>query len=181
MTQLDQVLPEYEVSMVEDRIVHAPPSRVFETFEKLKVSDMRLAKFLAVVRNLGNRADTSEEQPLLTEEIRRFGWVSLLEDPGREVIGGLVGQVWRRDFGVVNVSDRDAFLQFQEPGYAKIVVSYRFDAIPEGTRMVSETRVHCTDELAAQRFRWYWRVIRIGAHLTVRSGLSATKRLAEAA
>ncbi len=181
MTQLDPILPEYEESLVEERIVRASPARVFETFENLKISDMRLAKFLAGVRNLGRPVDTSDESSLLGEDARRFGWVTLLRDPGRQWIVGLVGRVWRRDFGVAKLEERDAFLRFQEPGYAKIVVSYRFDAIPEGTRIVSETRVHCTDEHAARRFRWYWRVIRLGASLSVRSGLRATQRRAEAA
>lgn len=181
MTRLDAILPEYEARMVEERIVHAPRTRVFEIFENLKISDMRLAKFLAVLRNFGRPIDPSEQQSSLGEQAQQFGWVTLLRDPGREIVVGLVGQVWRKDFGVAKLADRDAFLKFKQPGYAKIIVSYRFDGIPEGTRMISETRVHCTDPQALRRFRWYWRVIQLGARLSVRSGLSATKRRAEAA
>lgn len=180
MTRLDPVLPEYEHRLVEESVVRAPPPQVFEIFENLRPSDMRMAKFLAAIRNFG-RSTESENQSSLGEQAQQFGWVTLLRDPGREIVVGLVGKVWRMDFGVAKLADRDAFLRFHEPDYAKIVVSYRFDGIPEGTHMISETRVHCTDPQASRRFRWYWGVIQLGARLSVRSGLSATKRRAEAA
>jgi len=176
---LGAVMPEYDVRMVREIVVDAPAAHVFDTFVKLKISDMPMAKFLGAVRTLGRSTKTPDEDPLLVEEVFRFGWVPLFEEPDHQLITGLVAQVWRRDFGVAEVADRDAFVRFKEPGYAKIVVSYRFEPDGAGTRVISETRVSTTDPRSAGRFRWYWRLIRVGAGLTVRSGLRATKRKAE--
>src|SRR5579884_1007189 len=172
-TLLDGFLPVYETRMVEQ--IYVPRSReaTWRAFQEVTPRDMPLARLLGWLRTITNRSPSEELDRPLGQLIAQMGWVTLAELPGREVVVGAVGRFWRRDFGFAQVKTLEDFLAFAEPGYAKLVVSYRFEAAAGGTVLFCETRVHVTDDKAARRFRWYWRAIGLGAHLTVRSGLRA--------
>lgn len=107
-------------------------------------------------------------------------WVLLAREPERELTLGLIGKFWQTDFGFRHMPDRERFIAFDEPDYAKIVTTFRLEDIPSGTRLITETRVHTTDEAAARKFNRYWRLIQPVAGLTVRSMPNAIKRRAEA-
>jgi hypothetical protein len=51
------------------------------------------------------------------------------ELPGVEFVVGSVGRFWARDYGWKPVA-ADAFVAFEEPGYAKVAVSFR--VVPRG-------------------------------------------------
>ncbi len=75
--------------------------------------------------------------------------------------------------------DADAFIDFDEPGHAKVVA--RLDAIDLGdgtTRLETETLVAGTDPASTRRFRPYWALIRLPSGLIRRSWLAAIDRRA---
>ncbi len=190
---LDTLLPVYETQMVDAITIARPRAEVWAALEQLKGSDMPLANLLGTIRSVPlairqrlARRDREtptapvEEQSFL--ELMRNGesWVLLAREPERELTLGLIGKFWQSDMGFRPMRDREQFIAFDEPDYVKIVTTFRLEDIPGGTGLYTETRVHTTDEAAERKFYRYWRVIRPGADLTVRSMLNAVKRRAEA-
>jgi hypothetical protein len=89
-------------------------------------------------------------------------WGVLEEVPGREIVLGAVTQPWLGDV-VFRSLPPDEFAAFREPGFVKIVVSFRAD--PQGADesiFRSETRVATTDPIARAKFRRYWSFVSPG-------------------
>ncbi len=111
------------------------------------------------LRGYGRRMRGVRERAPLTETLTRFGFVLLGEDPGRELVFGLVGRFWRADGGLRPVSAPE-FAKFAEPGYAKAAWNLLVEA--EGAHrsvLSTETRVLCLGREARRRFLLYWRLI----------------------
>jgi len=175
-TLLDRLFPTWEVELTEYTTIIGTCSQVMRTVQTVTPAEMPLARILSWVRTLGMpRGERGRANVPLAEEVLRFGWVELGEVPDEEYVVGLVGRLWRHDFGVEPIDSPEAFVRFDEPGYLKVAVAYRCEPVVEGTRLTCETRVHATDPLALRKFRWYWRVIGVGARMTVRSGLAAIR------
>jgi hypothetical protein len=99
------------------------------------------------------------------------GFVTVAEEPGRELVVGGVGQPWKPGGG----APRGDFASFDEPGFAKMAMSFRLD----GLTLSTETRVVLTDPASRRKFLLYWLGIRAGSGLIRRSMLKAIKRRAE--
>jgi hypothetical protein len=84
------------------------------------------------------------------------GWGVLVETPGREIVLGAVTQPWIADV-VFRSLPPGEFAAFREPGFVKIVVTFRAEpAGAAGSIFHTETRVATTDPAARSRFRRYW-------------------------
>jgi hypothetical protein len=105
---------------------------------------------------------------------------TLLEErPPRELLVGAVGQFWRLKGGSVPI-DAERFVQFADPGLAKLVMNFATKALGDTrTLMTTETRVWCTDAAARRRFAAYWYLIRPASGLIRREMLRLTKARAE--
>ncbi|MGH2991074.1 MAG: hypothetical protein ACRDMA_14690 [Solirubrobacterales bacterium] len=75
--------------------------------------------------------------------------------------------------------DLDGFRAFARPGFVRIATSFELEALGEGTRLSTETRVQPTDAAAACAFRLYWWAIRGGSGLIRRDVMHAVRRRAE--
>ncbi|MNY57193.1 hypothetical protein D3C86_1933640 [compost metagenome] len=74
---------------------------------------------------------------------------------------GLAGKFWQTDYGQARIADGPAFLAFDAPGAAKLVLSFVAEPLDDThTRLVTETRVFCLDAEARRRFAPYWYLIR---------------------
>jgi hypothetical protein len=81
-----------------------------------------------------------------------MGWMPLGEEPDIEFVVAVVGRFWRRDYGWHAVSP-DQVVVFDEPGYAKLAVSFRVQRIAEvGSLLRYEVRTATTDDSARRRF-----------------------------
>jgi hypothetical protein len=166
-TLLSEVLPEYDFRERHARRVDAPPERVFAAVRELSADDTPVVRVLFRLRGL--RGATA--RPIL-EQMERFGFEVVAEEPGRELVVAAIGQPWKlrggsRPRGV-------DFLTFAEPGYAKMAFSYRL----ENGVLTTETRVRLTDSDARRSFRRYWVVIRPFSGLIRRAWLRAIARRA---
>jgi hypothetical protein len=100
-----------------------------------------------------------------------MGFMLLAEEPGVEFVVAAVGQFWRRDYGWHAVAP-DQFLDFDDPGYAKLAVSFRVQGNAEVRSLLRyEAPTATTDVTARTRFRSYWRVIRPGVAIVMRRAL----------
>jgi hypothetical protein len=177
MDPFEESLPEWEHEMSDAVVIAADRPTAFDAMVGLRAGDSKLAVALGTIRS-GRRVD--EPKRRVIDEMADAGWVELSRVRDVELAAGLVGKVWRPDFGVRHVADRDAFVAFDGPGYAKIAFRWRLEDLDGGaTRLRAVTRVHTTSNAAARLFRVYWSAVGLGARLTVRSGLQAIRRRAE--
>lgn len=87
---------------------------------------------------------------------------TLLErNDNQQLAFGLAGKFWQPDYGQVTVMDTEDFQAFNQPGAAKLVLSYYLEKLDENqTRLTTETRVFCLDKQAQRKFTFYWYLIR---------------------
>lgn len=177
---LGKLMPEFEQHWALDTVIAAPPERVYAAFQNLNPKNMRLAEVLGKLRTFGKR----EQAPAKTfsEAAERFGNVSLVDEPNKEIVAGLVGQFWKRDFGIRRVKPEE-FPAFSEPGYAKVLSAFRIDPVPgtQTSRVHSVMRIHATSDDAAKKFNRYWMLLNPGIKLYMRSMLAALRRESVAA
>jgi hypothetical protein len=60
----------------------------------------------------------------------------------------------------VHLPGAAAFENFNQPGHAKLVMTYIAEPLPGGTRLTTITRVACPDDATRRRFAPYWYLIR---------------------
>ncbi len=190
-TLLGEVMPEAEHHEVHDLWLDATPEDAFRALAEVTGREIRLLAPLMVLRGLpayltGRDIDAERDIPTLPkaggqrifDDLERSGFVRLAEDPGREIVFGVVGRFWKLAGSVLHdtVLDRESFTSFAKPGYAKAAMSLLVRAEGRGSRLITETRIIATDPAAARSFRRYWRLIRPGSGLIRRGWLAAVRR-----
>jgi hypothetical protein len=185
---IDKYLPRYQVTEIHEVRVDAPPT---VTYSAIRETDLRdpVIEALFAVRELPNRIARRLRGEPPRPEPRGFtfgdlatmemGWVRLGEEPGVEFVMGAVGRFWRRDYGWFPV-EADRFIAFDEPGYAKLAVSFRVELLGDDQSLLRyEARTAATDKVARTRLRRYWRIIQPGVALVMRRALVRIRDEAE--
>ena len=185
---IDGLLPEYDATLVCDVVVGAPPAVTFAAIREANILDP-VIRGLFAIRELPQRLTTwirGESWPVAPRRMT-FGDLLALEprpavlaeEAGVEVVVGSVGRFWEKDYGGRRVA-ADEFGTFQEPGYAKLAMSFRVEPLAGGrSRLRYEARTATTDDAARRRFRRYWWVIRPGVALVMRHALGLIRAEAE--
>lgn len=141
-------LPTAHVRSCHERTVAASPEQTMRALEDLDLGQSLIARVLFALRGLPRDA-------LKLSGVGSFGFATL-ERGEDEWVLGFIGQPWRLTGGIRHVPAAQ-FRDFCEPGYARVAWSFCVrDEGAGGTRLITETRVHCTDEVSRRRFRRYW-------------------------
>jgi hypothetical protein len=180
---IDRFLPDYDVVEHHETVVDAPPDRAYRA-----VKDFDLARSPVVLAWLAARGlphlftgAVKPKRRLQLDDILESGFVVLGEEPGRELVLGIVGKFWQLSSGVHRI-EPDDFIGFDTPGFAKAVWNFLVDEREDGgSTVVTETRVASTDDEARRKFGWYWRLIGPFSALIRRVMLGQIKREAETA
>jgi hypothetical protein len=96
---LEDLLPRYDFDEVHTRVVPAPPDRVFEAVKAVTLGETPLVRLLIALRSLparfagGRGLPQAKDKPLFAQMVE-FGFTVLAEDPRREVVAGVVAQMW---------------------------------------------------------------------------------------
>ena len=142
---LNAFLPAYDVSEYHHVFVNASPAAAYAAMEQVRLSDSRVVSALLRLRGLGASRRT------LSADIRsRF--MLLNEDPGREIVFGIVGQFWRLRGNLCDV-EAAGFGSFRQTGFAKSAWNFVFTEEAGGTRVSTETRVQCFGAGSRAKFR----------------------------
>lgn len=165
-------MPAYDRSEVHRRKVGAPPSALWNAIYDLRADELPAMRALMGIRTLCRRVDKSDRTVL--EGFGRMGFRPLAEEPERELVVAGIGQFWKPSGGLRKVTDKDQFLNFEEPGYAKVAFNFRIQT----SELSTETRIAATDAQARRRFGLYWLLIRPGSGLIRREWLRALDRRA---
>ena len=178
---LDLFMATYDVAERHEIAVAAPAGITMAAARDMDIYRSPLVRVIFAIRTLPARlrgAPSREPASLLSETLA-LGWRVLADQPGQTIVVGAVTQPWH-----ANVTFRglppDAFVAFDEPGYAKI--AWTLEAIPLGpstSRFRTETRVSTTDARSRRLFRRYWAVFSPGILLIRRASLRLVKAEAE--
>lgn len=169
---IDDFLPDFDVSERHEISVEAHPDRAYAAVKDLDLGRSRGIRALFALRGLPSQSHMN------LDALFGLGFVLLGEEPGTEIVVGVVGKPWRPKGGVVRVKPKE-FASFDRPGYAKAAWNFRVDE-HEGSSVVStDTRVLATDEEARRAFRRYWRVIGPFSGLIRRRALALIREDAE--
>ena len=184
---LDKFVPEYDFGEVHSTRLSAPTEHALEEIKLVKLGEMPLVRLLFAVRSIParlarKRSLPSDKAKPLYGQMLDFGFVLLAEEPGRELVFGSIGQMFKASSGLTPAfRDVGEFVAFGEPGYAKVAMTFSVGRVDGSTELRTETRVLATDAASRQRFGRYWRLVRPGSALIRRSWLGAAKRRAEPA
>lgn len=178
---LDRWLPDFDVSKRHAIRIRASRERVFVELLRYDFGTSLATRLFMALRGYGRRVrQAGAERPGgLPESLARFGFTPLGEEPGRELVFGLVGRFWRLkgDLRTVPMAD---FAGFREPGFAKAAWNLLVEEEESGvTRLSTETRVFSFGDAARRKFLLYWRVVEPFSGLIRRSLLRGVRRAAE--
>ena len=133
-----------------------------------------LVRWLVLLRGLG-----SAKIKLTQTNPPGSGFTLLGEEPGRELVVGMVGRFWLPTAEVCRVSP-DEFVGFARPGYAKMAMNFLTEPMPGGACLLStETRVMCLGPRARRYFRLYWSLIGPFSGLIRKEALRLVRRQLE--
>ena len=183
MPLFETYLPRHQFAERHHILIDASPKAVLDRLEGNSAPRDRIIAGLMQARSIPGRI-LNRLGLRNTVQSQRFGppsFVPLERAGDREIASGLVGRFWRPDGGQVPVADAAAFLAFDAPRTAKLVIVWT--AEPEGkrTRLITETRIWCPDRYAQAMMTPYWLVIRLPSGLIRRRLLSAMKQALEIA
>jgi hypothetical protein len=184
---LDDVLPTYRHRERHATRIGTAPEAVWGALHAVSASDLRLTRLLTTIRALPARLPGGRmpgggipADRGFIEAFMERGYRELRVDPPSTLVAGAAGQPWRLRGGeTADVIDLDGLRAFARPGFVLIATSFEIEALGEGTRLSTETRVQPTDAAAARAFRPYWWAIRAGSGLIRRDVLQAVRRRAE--
>lgn len=178
---LDRQLPEFDVSKRHTIRIRASRGRVFEELHRYDFGRSISTRVLMALRGYGSRSRRAgvERGGTLPEALAHFGFTPLGEEPGRELVFGLVGRFWRLKGDLRTVPAAD-FVSFREPGFAKAAWNLLVEEPEPGvTRLSTETRVLCFGNAARRNFLLYWRVVEPFSGIIRWSLLRGVRRAAE--
>lgn len=185
---LDVHLPHFDAGTVQRAVVFATPQTTYDAIWSADFLRAPLARALtraamtlevagALVRG------TSRPQPVPRSAHLRdmlgagSPWLLLTEEPGHEVVLGLL---WTPPAGGHTCAVQE-FADYAAPGLAKVVWSISVHPFGAGhSLLVTETRTSATDAVAKRRFGLLWPVIAPFASLLRSQVLRAIKAEAEA-
>lgn len=175
---LDALVPVWDATRVEHRVVDAPRPVVFAAARELDFLDVPreipAVRSLFALRATGERvvtavrrrpsssaSDGSADVPatMRLSDLGEHGeWVGLGEVANEEIAFGAVGRFWAGETAWRSIAARE-FAEFSEPGYARIGCNLSFRDYGPRTLVSYEARTVATDEAARAAFRRYWRVV----------------------
>ena len=181
---LSEIMPEYEFGEIHSIRLSASPEAALTACKEVTPGEMPLVRLLFTLRSLpawltGRQGLPTEKTPSLFEQMLAFGFVPLGDNPNRELVVGMIGQIFKVCGEMPIIRDAREFVAFEEPGYAKAAMNFHIEFADRGTLLSTETLVMTTDSSSSRQFERYWRVIYPGSAEIRRSWLRAAKRRAE--
>jgi hypothetical protein len=169
---IDEFLPNYDIRERRRIEVNAPIDITYATARRLDISEARLSMILFRLRGIPvGRFDI--------DSFQRMRFILLGEKMNEELLLGLVGCFWTPT-GELQRLDRDGYLKFNQPGYAKAAWNFSLTKRTDrSTFLETETRVYCMDEASRKRFRIYWFFIGGFSGVIRREILKAVKKKTE--
>ena len=166
---VDAWLPEYDEAEQHEIVVAASVDDTWRTLRSTDFARSPVVRVLLGIRGLGTAAAD------LNSMVER-GFTLLEEHSPHEITLGMVGRPHRSSIDRVAAEE---FRAYAVPGSVRIVWDFTVEAVGEGSRIRTITRIQATDEAGLKSFRRYWPFIRPFSGLTRIAMLRLVKRRAE--
>ena len=177
MALIDQWLGRFDYAERHSIEIHAKRGDVYRALTRIDLGDSRLIGWLFSLRGVPLPARDGDSRLPMTDFLARF--TALARREPEELLVGAVGRFWQAKGGMVAVGPQD-FRDYAAPGVAKLVMTFVTEPLTANrTRLITETRVWCSDKFARRRFRFYWYLIRPASGIIRREMLRLIKRRAE--
>lgn len=196
MTALDYVLPVWDATRIERRVVNAPLATTYDAVISSDFLDAvrrsRIVRTLFAMRSAGERliarirrrpfTEPPAPPHLMLRDIPSQGeWVRLGEDRPNEFVFGVVGKFWNGETAWLE-TDRKRFIFLEEPGLARIGCHMMLTPVDDTHTLVEyEARTRTTDPKSRESFLKYWTVVSPFVGVVMRSTLKVIEQNAVAA
>lgn len=169
---IDRYLDKFDFNEVHHVAVAGRPEEVYRAALDVDFADSFAIRWLLRLRGMST-------ENFSLRAIERSIFKKLDEEPGRELVLGLVGRFWTIFGDLQTIRSANDFCEFNRPGYAKAV--WNFSIATEGSRSVltTETRIKCLDDASRRSFGRYWTFIRPFSGLIRMEMLRAVKHRVE--
>lgn len=150
---LDAWLPDPQVTSRHRTQSRADPAALWRAAQQVRLSDTR-----TLGRLVRWRIPDTPGELTFAEMFARYPFAVLDEGDGWS-ISGLCGPIWTvaRDYGRI---DADAFRDWERPGTVRVLFANWVEETPDGSALVSETRVAPVDRFARLQLRGLWLLVR---------------------
>ncbi len=173
---IDEFMPCWDARERHSIVINASASEIFQAMRQMDLRRARLTGFLFRLRGLRGIPASANSS---LANLLKMGFVRLGERPDQEFLLGLTGRFWQPNGELIRI-EKDDFIRFDKPGYAKAVWNFSLDETDSGAnRLTTETRVFCTDAASRRRFRFYWFFVGWFSGLIRREMLDVIKAAAE--
>jgi hypothetical protein len=191
MTSLDYVLPVWDATRVERRVIAAP---LVTTYEAVMTTDFldavrtnRFVRALFAMRSAAERlvawihrrpfSEPPAPVRLTLRDMPSQGeWVRLDEDRPREFVFGVVGRFWAGETAWLE-TDRKRFMYLEQPGLARIGCHVMLSALGDSLTLVEyEARTRTSDPASREQFLRYWMLVSPFVGIVMRSTLRVMER-----
>ncbi|HEY7632540.1 MAG TPA: hypothetical protein VH817_17675 [Thermoleophilaceae bacterium] len=159
------------------RSSRATPEELWSAAEDTRIRDTRVLRPLIGAR-LGPHAPPAETT---FRELFRTDIFTLLEEGDRYSISGVAGCLWAPRGEYARFESAADYRQYEKPGRAKAAVLTQVREHDQGSEILTEIRVWCTDRRAEVRFRSVWVLVAPFMRFVRMDLLRAVARRAEAA
>ncbi|QBD76133.1 hypothetical protein EPA93_08970 [Ktedonosporobacter rubrisoli] len=162
---LDTYLPAYHFHEVNTLMINGEAKQIYTAIKEL---DFTRSKVLTALFTMGGLVRVPHTR-LTLQGFLHNGFSLLEERPGDEMV---IGTLWRAPLPPLRIErpprmSAEAFLQFHEPGYAKL--AWNFSLHPSGKKQAivrTETRVYCLDPKTKRQFSCYWLLVGPASYAT---------------
>jgi hypothetical protein len=157
---IERFIPSFDVVERHATVASATPDHAYAVIRRIDLARSVPIRLLVTLRGLAAMTrGRSVRRSWRLDDIIGAGFVLLAEEPGVEVVLGVVGRFWTPAGGLRRVAAQE-FVGFDDPGFAKAAWNFRVDPMPDDrVRVSTETRVRCTDDASRRKFLRYWRLI----------------------
>lgn len=182
---IETAMPRYDAVISEHIVVDTDPATAYRAVRDLDLLTVRspvmdAAMWLrGVPGRVTGRAAPAPPRLVIGDGVGLPGWLTLGEDPGREVAFGAVGRFWKPVIEWRDVSAAE-YATFDEPGWGKIAANLSVRPYGAATLVSYECRTVTTDAVSRGRFLRYWWLIRPVVGHIMRATLRTVKAGAEA-
>ena len=165
MMLIDSFAPEPDATEIHKIEIAARREAVYQALWTADIGRSPVIKGLLALRSLPAFVLSPKCRPVLRRKITLqtlidAGFGQLAEEPGREIVLGIVGRFWRPVGNTLPFKQED-FLRPVPAGLARAVWNFSVEeTAPSRTILSTETRVTCGDRASRIKFRAYWLLVR---------------------
>jgi hypothetical protein len=150
---LDAWLPEFSVRTRHGRRAAAPPARLWDAANRVRMSETSSLGRLVRWRIPGVGGEETFGELLAAYPF------CVLDEGEHWSISGLCGRIWTLHRDYPRLEGPEDFRAWSEPGTVRVLIANWVTGDGDGSRIVSEARVAPVDRRAALRLRSLWVVI----------------------